>query len=146
MAGVDSDVVVHCCDLLALRRAVDAAPAGSTAHEAADRAHRAARQALRNKDGGFFTAAADPGVSRRAVTGRVPRDQVRAAAVLTDGVTRWTELFGLGDWTALFGVLRREGAQALLGQVRAAEAEDRDRVVFERAKVHDDASVVWVEL
>lgn len=40
---------------------------------------------VRNKEGGFFTAAADPSVARRAVTGTVPRHEVRALTALTDG-------------------------------------------------------------
>ncbi len=133
-------------DLRALRQKAEAAAAGSPAREAAVQAHLAARQALRNKEGGFFTAAADPDVSRHAVIGAMPRDQVSAAAALTDGATRWTQLFGMGDWAALFGVLRQSGARDLVKQVRAAEAADHDCVEFRRTKTHDDASIVFVEL
>lgn len=132
-------------ELVALRRRVVEAAPGSAEWEAAVQAHLAARQALRNKDGGFFTAAADPDVASRAVTGRVTRRQVVAAAALTDGATRWTEVFARGDWADLLGVLRRSGARALIDQVRAAETADIDCSVFRRAKTYDDASVVWVE-
>ncbi len=64
---------------------------------------------LRNKEGGFFTAAADPAVAARAVTGVLPRHQVRALAALTDGATRWTEMFRAGDWTALFDLVAKGG-------------------------------------
>ncbi|MER6086086.1 hypothetical protein [Streptomyces sp. NPDC001833] len=102
---------------------------------------------VRNKEGGFFTAAADPSVAARAVTGTVPRAEVRALAALTDGATRWTEKFREGDWSALLDVVRKEGARALVGRVRELEAADREeRVFLRRSKTHDDATVVYAEL
>ncbi|MFE9446795.1 protein phosphatase 2C domain-containing protein [Streptomyces sp. NPDC006739] len=101
----------------------------------------------RNKEGGFFTAAADPAVAARAVTGVLPRHRVRALAALTDGATRWKEKFHEGDWTALFDVLRKEGAQALVDRVRELEEADRqERTFLRRSKTHDDATAVHVEL
>ncbi len=101
---------------------------------------------LRNKEGGFFTAAADPSVAARAVTGSVPRREVSALAALTDGATRWTETFREGDWTALFDVVAKEGAGALVQRVRELEAADRtERSRLRSGKRHDDATVVYVE-
>ncbi|MEV4336112.1 protein phosphatase 2C domain-containing protein [Streptomyces sp. NPDC049590] len=102
---------------------------------------------LRNKEGGFFTAAADPAVAARAVTGALPRREVRALAALTDGATRWTETFGAGDWAALFDVVAEEGARSLVERVRVLETADREgRAFLGRAKTHDDATVVYAEL
>ncbi|MFD8819215.1 protein phosphatase 2C domain-containing protein [Streptomyces sp. NPDC059627] len=102
---------------------------------------------VRNREGGFFTAAADPSVAARAVTGTVPRAEVHALAALTDGATRWTEKFREGDWTALLDVVRKEGARALVDRVRELEAADREeRVFLRRSKTHDDATVVYAEL
>ncbi|MGW1542242.1 protein phosphatase 2C domain-containing protein [Streptomyces sp. NPDC002309] len=102
---------------------------------------------VRNKEGGFFTAAADPSVAARAVTGVLPRDRVRALAALTDGATRWTETFREGDWADLFAFVRKQGAEALVERVRALEAADREeRRYLGRGKTHDDATVVHVEL
>jgi hypothetical protein len=101
----------------------------------------------RNKEGGFFTAAADPSVAARAVTGSVPCREVRALAALTDGATRWVEKFREGDWTDCFTLLRKEGAQALIDGVRALETADReDRRHLGRGKTHDDATAVYAEL
>jgi len=101
---------------------------------------------LRNQEGGFFTAAADPAVASRAVAGTVPRASVRALAALTDGATRWVDKFREGDWAGLFTVVRKEGAQALVDRVRALETTDADlRVRLGRSKTHDDATVVFVE-
>ncbi|MFJ8462439.1 protein phosphatase 2C domain-containing protein [Streptomyces swartbergensis] len=100
---------------------------------------------LRNKEGGFFTAAADPSVARRAVTGTLPRREVRALAALTDGATRWVERFEEGDWTDCFHVVRKEGPQALVDRVRTLERMDSVRSFPGRGKAHDDATAVYVE-
>ncbi|MER7404333.1 protein phosphatase 2C domain-containing protein [Streptomyces sp. NPDC000070] len=100
---------------------------------------------LRNQEGGFFTAAADPSVSRRAVTGTLPRREVRALAALTDGATRWVERFEEGDWTDCFHLMRKEGPQALVDRVRTLERADSARAFPGRGKTHDDATVVYVE-
>jgi len=100
---------------------------------------------LRNVEGGFFTAAADPAVTAKAVTGSLPRTEVRALAALTDGASRWVEVFHEGDWAACLGLLRKEGPQALIDRVRAAERADPDRTAFPRGKAHDDAAAVLVE-
>ncbi|WP_437071954.1 protein phosphatase 2C domain-containing protein [Streptomyces sp. enrichment culture] len=101
----------------------------------------------RNKEGGFFTAAADPAVSARAVTGTLPRAAVRSLAALTDGATRWTERFHEGDWTDLFTYVRKEGPRGLVDRVRELERADaRERRHLGRGKTHDDATVVLVDL
>jgi hypothetical protein len=86
-------------------------------------------------------------VADRAVTGTLPRGEVRALAALTDGATRWVEKFHEGDWEQCFGLVRKEGAGALVDRVRALEAADREeRTRLGRSKTHDDATVVFVEL
>ena len=102
-------------------------------------------EGMRNADDGFYTAAADPDVAKRAVTGRLSRAEVRAAAAMSDGATRWTEVFGFGDWTALFAQVRDEGARQVIDEVRAAEIADPDRTAFPRGKARDDATVVFLE-
>ncbi|MER5555032.1 protein phosphatase 2C domain-containing protein [Streptomyces sp. NPDC002793] len=101
---------------------------------------------VRNKEGGFFTAAADPSVSSRAVTGETPRGEVRALAALTDGASRWTEMFHRGDWKDTLTLLRQVGPHGLISRVRKLERADSDRVHLRRGKTHDDATAVLVEL
>jgi hypothetical protein len=108
-------------------------------------AYRTALEALRNVPGGFHTAAADPAVVTHAVTGATPRAAVRAAAALTDGATRWRDVFAIGDWAELFEVLRAAGPAALVEQVRAAESGDLDGRNFPRGKAFDDASAAYVD-
>ncbi|MER5831005.1 protein phosphatase 2C domain-containing protein [Streptomyces sp. NPDC002130] len=100
---------------------------------------------FRNLEGGFFTAAADPSVAARAVTGTVPRGEVRALAALTDGATRWVERFEEGDWTDCFRLIRKEGPQALVDRVRTLERSDAATAFLGRSKRHDDATAVYVE-
>ncbi|HWU10963.1 MAG TPA: protein phosphatase 2C domain-containing protein [Streptomyces sp.] len=119
---------------------LDRLPTGSLASEELTDAR------FRNQEGGFFTAAADPSVSSRAVTGETPRAQVRALAALTDGASRWTEKFREGDWTDTLRMLRKEGPQGLIDRVRELERADTDRVYLRRGKTHDDATAVLVEL
>lgn len=111
------------------------------------RARRVATiESLRNAEGGFHTAAADPKVAEHAVTGTVPRDQVRSLTALTDGASRWVEVFHLGDWKALHKLLSERGPEALLAEVRTAERADPSGARYPRGKAHDDATAVFVPL
>ncbi|MGP3924696.1 hypothetical protein [Streptomyces sp. 8N616] len=101
---------------------------------------------LRNVEGGFFTAAADPDAAQRAVTGTTPRTAVRALAALTDGAARWVEVFHEGDWADCLALLRKEGTQSLVERVRAAEAADPGRTAFRRGKPRDDKAALFAEL
>ncbi|MFI7409219.1 protein phosphatase 2C domain-containing protein [Streptomyces sp. NPDC049627] len=102
---------------------------------------------LRNKEGGFFTAAADPSVAGRAVSGVLARGDVRRLVGLTDGASRWVEKFREGGWEDCFTFVRKEGARALVDRVRALELADAaERTYLGRSKTHDDATVVYVEL
>ncbi|MFR0358207.1 protein phosphatase 2C domain-containing protein [Streptomyces sediminimaris] len=131
-------------------------PEGSVTAVLDDRLSRLPRSSLatdaiadatvRNKEGGFFTAAADPAVAGRAVTGTLPREEVRALAALTDGAARWVERFREGTWEDCFRLLAKEGARALVQRVRALETADTERVFLRRSKTHDDATVVVVGL
>jgi hypothetical protein len=113
-----------------------------------DRLRAAGRRVapLRNLPGGFFTAAADPSVSAKAVTGRTPLTALRAVAALSDGAARGVEVFGVDDWTATMSLLRKVGPEALLTRVRAAEDADPDGTAVPRGKPYDDATAVLLEL
>lgn len=126
------------------RAAVRALPEGTPERALTAREYVAAVEALRNTEGGFFTAAADPEVAARAVTGERPRTEVSAVAALTDGVTRWVDRFGAGDWPECFALLRKAGPQELIDRVRALENAAHGRSAA-RGKRHDDATAVFVE-
>ncbi|MFJ9729772.1 protein phosphatase 2C domain-containing protein [Streptomyces sp. NPDC101171] len=133
------------------------APGGTVTAVLDDRLARLPRSALatdalvdanlRNREGGFFTAAADPSVAARAVAGTLPRGRVRALAALSDGATRWTDRFREGDWADLFTLVAKEGARSLVDRVRELESADREeRAFLGPGKTHDDATVVFAEL
>ncbi len=134
-------------EVYALRRRVRSLPSGTAERSAAAAAYVEAVEALRNVPGGqgFYTAAADPDVASLAVTGTTPRRDVRALLAMTDGATRWRDLFGFGDWGDLFALVREEGPQTLIDRVRAAESADPAGSAFARWKRHDDATAVLVE-
>lgn len=128
------------------RAALRALPPRSPERPAARARHAHAVESLRNAEGGFFTAAADPAVAARAVSGVRPREEVRAVAALTDGATRLVEVFGESDWERTFATLAKGGCQELLARVRAAEDADPEGTAFPRGKPHDDATAVFVQL
>ena len=130
----------------ALRAAVHALPRGSAERARARAEYVRAVEALRNAEGGFFTAATDPSVVTRAVCGTAPRAEVRAVAALTDGASRLVEVFKDQDWSGAFALLRKEGPQSLIARVRAAELADPGGEAFPRGKRHDDATAVLAEL
>jgi hypothetical protein len=123
---------------------MDGLPAGSSARLAAIRELDALWDGLRNAQGGFYTAAGNPSVGQYAVTGSRPRAEVRSIAALTDGATRWTEVFHLGEWADLMAVLRADGCDALVDQVRLAEEAVPAGKDQSGRKKHDDASVLYV--
>ncbi|WP_330478621.1 protein phosphatase 2C domain-containing protein [Streptomyces platensis] len=127
-----------------LRAAVRALPRGSAERAAAGREYGRAVEALRNAEGGFFTAAADPAVAARAVTGSTPGADVRSLTALSDGASRWVEVFREGSWADCVALVSGQGPQALIDRVRAAEAADPARTAFPRGKARDDAAVVFV--
>ncbi|MFP3987958.1 hypothetical protein U9R90_10720 [Streptomyces sp. E11-3] len=129
-----------------LGAAARALPHGSAEREAAVGEYRAAVEALRNAEGGFFTAAADPSVAARAVTGTLPRAEVTALAALTDGAGRWVEMFDEGSWADCFALLRKEGPRSLIDRVRALETARAESGPAFRWKAHDDAAAVFAEL
>ncbi|MER7010825.1 protein phosphatase 2C domain-containing protein [Saccharopolyspora sp. NPDC000359] len=94
---------------------------------------------LRNQPGGFWVASTKPEAAHEAFQGTL-RD-VRRAALLSDGASRYVEELGLGTWPDLLDLLEEEGPTELLAQVRAAEAA---RPEPHRSKQHDDATAVYL--
>ncbi|WP_030754037.1 protein phosphatase 2C domain-containing protein [Streptomyces sp. NRRL F-5135] len=153
LARWDADVVEHL--VLSDSTLLMESPDGAVRAVLDDRLARVPRallrsvtsaDALRNAENGFFTAAADPAVAERAVTGRTPASEVRALLALTDGAARWVEVFREGGWADCLALVRKNGAQELIDRVRAAESADPEGRVFRRGKTSDDATVAYVEL
>jgi Protein phosphatase 2C len=124
------------------RAQMDAWPNGTPEHERAQREYVESLRAHRNRPGGFWVASTDPEAAAQALTGSVPRAQVRTAAVLSDGASRLVDRFGLATWEDALKTLDTLGPRELLRQVREAEESDPDGTRWPRGKAHDDATVV----
>jgi hypothetical protein len=102
-------------------------------------------RAARNQPGGFWVASTKPEAAHEAVTGSVPVDSVRRAALLSDGASRYADRFALGGWGDLLDLLDQSGPCELICQVRAAErAETEIERASRRGKAHDDATAVLI--
>jgi hypothetical protein len=115
-----------------------------TGHEAALRASGAGARRLRNVDGGFWVAEADPAAAARARTAHWPREHVTSALLATDGMSCGVDDYHLFDWPQVLEHAESEGPAAVLTTVRAAELADPDGVRWPRPKRHDDKTLVLV--
>jgi hypothetical protein len=94
----------------------------------------------RNSPGGFWVASTKPEAAYEGLTGEVPVDGLRRAAVLSDGASRLVERFGLMGWDELLQLLDEQGPRELVRRTRAAEAAGTKP----RGKQYDDATAVLV--
>lgn len=101
-------------------------------------------RAARNQPGGFWVASTKPEAAYQAVQGSVRTADLRAAAVLSDGASRYVERFRLADWAGLMVLLAEYGPTELIQEVRAAERHATAAGTVGRAKPHDDATAVLV--
>jgi Protein phosphatase 2C len=125
------------------RARMDAWPNGTPEHEKAQREYVESLRAHRNRPGGFWVASTEPEAATQALTGSVPRTQVRAAAVLSDGASRLVDRFGLATWDDALKTLDMQGPRELLRQVREVEKSDPRGSRWPRGKVHDDATAAY---
>lgn len=88
-------------------------------------------------------AKASPAAAAAAITGSVGSAGLRGVALLSDGVTRITDLYRLLSWPGAMDVIRDQGPAALIGQVRSAERADASCTHWPRSKASDDATALW---
>jgi hypothetical protein len=105
-----------------------------------------AQLALRNRQGGFFVAAADPDAAYQAYAETLRASEIAEAAILTDGAAIAVTLLGLLNWQDLISFLASNGPAALLRNVRATELSDSNMSRWPRMKVSDDATAAYVQL
>lgn len=113
-------------------------------HAAALRESGARTSRLRNVDGGFWVAEADPAAAAHARTASWPRDHVTAALMATDGVSCGVDDYHIFDWPQVLEQATDTGPAAVLATVRMAEATDPDGTRWPRAKRHDDKTLVLI--
>jgi hypothetical protein len=113
-------------------------------HVAALRSAGSTTGRLRNVDGGFWVAEADPAAARRAVRARWPRAGLRAILMASDGVSCGIDDYRLFDWPEALSMSLVHGPQAVLDAVRAAERADSDGLRWPRPKRHDDQALALI--
>lgn len=96
-------------------------------------------RAARNSPGGFWVAGNRPEAAYESLTGELPAERVRRAAVLSDGAARLVRPFGLTDWEGLLDALDEAGPAEVIRRTREAERTAE----LERGKRHDDATAVF---
>ncbi|GAA1573581.1 MULTISPECIES: protein phosphatase 2C domain-containing protein [Kribbella] len=95
---------------------------------------------FRNRPGGFWAASTEPKAAYEAITGSTDLAAVDVIAILSDGASRFTELYG-HSWDELVDVLTTAGPRQLIDRVRAYDATTTGG----RWKQYDDASVVVLQ-
>ncbi|MFJ6837559.1 hypothetical protein [Streptomyces sp. NPDC091209] len=126
-----------------LRAEVEQYETHTAEHKEALRRFITAQRQTRNTPTGYWVAAARPEAADHATVGTTPADAVRAAAVLSDGVSRLVTEYALATWSEVFTTLRSGGPQELIDTVRKAEATDPTGRRWPRYKSGDDASVAF---
>lgn len=117
-------------------------PTGTPEHAEALREHVKTLSEYRNRDGGFWVASTDPLAADQALTGTIPTDKVRAAALLSDGASRLVDRFHLATWRETLDILDQYGPAELIRRVREAEHSDPRGERWPRGKKLDDATAV----
>lgn len=98
-------------------------------------------ESLRNHADGFWVGRSDPAVAAHALVGRTPLDEVSAAIVCTDGITRALDRVSTHTLAELAGALTAGHLDEVVAAIRTAEADGAERP----GKVHDDASVAVLD-
>jgi hypothetical protein len=123
--------------------ATRAHPIGSPAHQGSVQELVAAQRRHRNQTHGYWVAGAKPAAAYKAVSGSQPHDQVRRAALLSDGVSCLVEMYELVDWPELLGIMQQHGPTHAISRVREAEDTDPIGTRWPRYKRSDDATAAF---
>ncbi|GID26839.1 protein phosphatase 2C domain-containing protein [Paractinoplanes brasiliensis] len=124
------------------RRAADSYSIGTAEKDAAMVRMKHAELAQRNRENGYWIAAADPTAAQQSLAGHLKVGEVRRLAVLTDGAARIVKPFGLLSWPELLDLAEAVSPEQVLRQVREAEASDPLGSRWPRNKASDDATML----
>ncbi|HEY0450367.1 hypothetical protein [Actinophytocola sp.] len=115
-------------------------------HLAALRTSATAVGRLRNTDGGFWVAEADPDAAYEARRASWPRAEVRQVLLASDGVSCGVDDYRIfPDWSAVLALATDRGADAVLDAVRQAEEADPHGTRWPRPKPHDDQALAVID-
>lgn len=102
-------------------------------------------EAMRNAPHGFFVARHEPAIAREALVGELPTEQVASLRLVSDGVTRATDLLHIATDAELVQQSRsRAACHDLISRIRGAEDRRHEEGRAMPRKVHDDATIVVV--
>lgn len=109
-------------------------------------ARRVAIEANRNVEGGFWCCQTDPAAADQALTDSYRISELDGIAIATDGATRGYQSLGAHTLQQFATQAVLGGAAALLADIRAAEHQQRQRLDATAVKVHDDATLIALNL
>lgn len=139
IVGISDERVSHTAE--DERRVADAYPIGSPDKSEALVRMKRAELAMRNREGGYWIAAANPAAADHVLAGRIAMTELRRFAVLTDGAARIVSQFGELSWRELLELAETESPEAVLRRVRVAEDRDPLGLRWPRNKRSDDATL-----
>ncbi|MFE3288175.1 hypothetical protein ACFXJJ_34430, partial [Streptomyces sp. NPDC059233] len=118
---------------------------GTPEHRASVARLVAAQREIRNTPDGYWVAAAGPEAAFHALTGTVAADDVRSAAVMSDGVSRLVTEYQMASWEVVLDKLRADGPASVIRMVREVEATDPHGRRWPRYKAGDDAAIAFCQ-
>jgi hypothetical protein len=104
----------------------------------------AMERAARNRPDGYWIAEAAPEAANHAITETIPRSQLAAALVITDGVAIGVDRYQVPAYWHSAVALAHYRLEALLDLVHAAEASDPNGQRWPRSERHDDKAAALV--
>ena len=151
VADVSNEVVVISDDrvshtALDQRREADSHLIGTPEKTAAMQRMKKDELAAKNMSGGYWIAGSDPAAPEHAITGEWRTSDVARLAVMTDGSARIVNLFRRANWRGTLDLLKADGPERLISDVRRIENADSDGRRYPRNKKSDDASAVYAVL
>lgn len=106
---------------------------------------QAAQAQRRNRPDGYWIAGADPEAGLRGLSATADLASVAALVLASDGVAIERHSGGT-TWTDLYRASVRHGLDAVLESIHKSEATDLNGQRWPRSKVHDDKTLVTVDL
>ena len=102
-------------------------------------------RAMMNTEKGYAIGAIQPPPRALVHQYRLP-EGVEAFVILSDGFSRWYDVFGLGSPEELFQRTAAGEASQVLAELRAAERDDPEGRRYPRFKTHDDATCLYAKV
>lgn len=98
------------------------------------------RRSLLNQPDGYWMVGIEPRAASAMTVETVPLDGPAKVLLVSDGLWRLVEIFGLYDAAGLVQAAEHNGLATLVNELRGIEADDGDGTRFPRVKLRDDAS------